>query len=358
MMYLFYFCVLYSNFLAFITKNNVIKKCALFLIFLFLWIILGWSAGAYDVEVAISRYENYQYYSSFTEIGYNILVYGCNKLGMSYRLFFVLCSFFDILTIFYFVNRNSKSKLITLTLFIIFPFVIYLQYVKNILAFSFVLLGIDCLLNKRKHYILKYILFILIASSIHLNSLFFLLYLPMSLMTKKKVIIFAIILFFILLNSYSKNLFLNIINLFLGEKKVSQIGDVSINTDGQFGRIFAMIFAILEFFVLYIFFSKRNHSNLKCCYVDFFLKINILSIILIPLTMFYGIGFARFLDLLSIVNYCFYATEISNLTKIKDKKICISIIFCFFLGLIILYYRNIEYREAVLIPFFEKNDLF
>ena len=189
MMIVLYTFTLLSGIISNVCKERTLKKIALFLMFSMLWIFLGWSSGAYDVEVAISRYENYEYYSSFTEFGYNALIVLAHKIGLSCRTFFVLCSFFDIFAIFYFVNRNSKSSIMTLLLFVIFPFVIYLQYVKNILAFSFILFAFDCLLNKRKHYVVKYFIFVLLACTIHLNSAFFILILPLEHFSPKKIVI-------------------------------------------------------------------------------------------------------------------------------------------------------------------------
>ena len=47
-------------------SDTVIKGFLVGFSLLVFFIIVGWSSGAYDIEIGRSRYINYEYFSSFT----------------------------------------------------------------------------------------------------------------------------------------------------------------------------------------------------------------------------------------------------------------------------------------------------
>lgn len=358
MLYFLTFVSIIMNMVCVILPDGekIKKLCLVFCFFLF-FIVLGWSYGAHDVMVGINRYNDYLFYSSFTEIGYTMLIDIAHKMGMSYRQFFVICSLFETAIMFWFIGRNSKNSVIVVLLFTIYPFVIYFQFIRNILAFSFVLIGFDFLLNKRKNYIFWYLFMILIASTIHLNSIIFIIYLLLTALRKDKCILLSIILFLLLLFSESiLNIFIKVVNMFLGQKKVDIIGNVS-KAEGQFGRSFAIAFSILNFFVMYDVITKYGEVDIDDYSSELIYKINVFSIVFIPLTVNFGVGFARFPTMLTIVNYIYYVNWISMIDSQKKKSQVYFILIVFLVGLLFLNYRNEEYREAVLYPFFEQNEL-
>ena len=323
--------------------------------FLFLWVLLGWSYGANDVSVAINRYNNYEAYSSFTEYGYTFLIEISHRIGLKYRTFFVICSFFELLVMYWFSYKNSKKPLLVILLFMIYPMAIYFQYIRNILAFSIVLIGLDFLINKRKHYIVVYVLCILIGSLIHIDSLFFILYLPFCFMNKKLSIAITIVLFIILYYPTLVPVFLEYLEKVLGSKKADIVSDAEL-ASGQFGRTFGIVVSLLWFWVVYFIF-KIKKIELNDWYSNVIFRINLLSILFIPLSLYYGTGFARMPVLLSFINICFYCTKCFELKFKNDRMLVYSTIILFMFVLLFLNFRNIEYRELVLYPLFEQNEL-
>ena len=353
MLVLTFILVILLDMLVIYLRNSKYYKVSLIITFIFLWIMLGWSYGAYDVEVAISRYENYHAYSSSSELGYSFIIDLAHKIGMNYRSFFIVCSFFELGSMFLFVKNNSKNPLASFVVFLIFPFVIYLQYIRNLAAFSIVLFGFTSIIKKTKHCNIKYLVSVLLASLIHLDSLFFLLYFPMFNMSKNKCIFLLIFVFAFLSSDFSLNVFYKILMSVFGDDKVQQ----NINTvlaQGQFGRLFAISFHSLEFWVVYLFFIKKR-INVSDRYSRIVFRINLGNLLLIPLTKSFGIGFARFFDLISIVNYCYFISKACNLSK-NGKRQFASLLCVFLLGLNVLYYRNLEYRNSVIVPFFSENE--
>ena len=83
------------------------QKYLMVFLFFFLFVVLGWCRGAYDVEIGISRYVDYERMESFTEFGFNLLVRLFHLFGINYRGFYIFCSFFEILSIFLFFGFNK-----------------------------------------------------------------------------------------------------------------------------------------------------------------------------------------------------------------------------------------------------------
>lgn len=356
MLYFSYFILLISGFLFVFTKNKIAKKIYLITCFCFMFMMLGWAAGAYDVEIGISRYVNYKKYENFTEVGFQWLVTIGHNLNMDYRTFYVILSLFELIIIFWFVLKNSTNPIITLLLFMLFPMIAYFQYTRNILSFSFVIIAIDSLIHKPKLYIVRFLLFVSIASTIHLSSLIFLLYLPLSLLKKKYVVVFctALVLFLFLGSNIS------FINEFLvqalGDEKL-QIVSGTTEYDGMFGRVSALLVTILEFWILFFVLKFMYKIDLTDRFTHVLFCINALSFVFIPLTLKIGSGFSRIPTLLTLVNYCYFCTMISKLSAQKDRVFSYSFVLVFIAVLFIANFRNAELREALLIPFFEENEL-
>lgn len=337
-------------------KNTLYYKLILGVAFIFMLVIAGWSRGAYDIEIGISRYVNYQNFSSFTEPGYTSLVTFCNSIGMPYRLFFVLSTLFELLVLFWFADKYSEKPVNVILLFLIYPFVIFFQYSRNILAFAFVLLAIDSLLEKRKLYSIRFFILILVAASIHLNSLFFISYYLLDVWDEKKVAIGAIVSSAFLYLATKIDFFYNIVNRLLGETKKDILLN-SVNATGTFGRIFGLAAAILFFFIAMLVLNKLYKVDLDDDKTQFMKKVNTMSIILIPLTMRFGVGFARMQTLIMPLNFIWLVSSTSKIIG-QRKRLSIYIIMAVYLFcLMYINVRNEAFMRLVIDPFFYENEL-
>lgn len=336
-------------------KSRVYKKMQLLLIFLFMWLLLGWSRGTYDIEIGIARYKYYESFSSFTEIGYNWLVTFCNNIGLHYRTFFVICSAFELGVSFWFAEKNCVKSPIVWLLFMVYPMVIYFQYIRNLLALAFVMIALDALINKSEKYVTKYIVCILIASSIHFSSLFFLLYLPMSFLRKKIVAISTGVIFILLSLATGSSLFYDSITNLIGEEKTEIVSN-STSASGMFGRIFSLLTVILLFFFLYLVLQNFFKIEMDDEVSDLMFKINLLSFLFIPFTINFGVGFARIPTLLCPVNYVFFVNKISMIRSQKKRLYVYIIIFVYLFAVFFMNARNLVFRQLVIYPFFEENE--
>ena len=337
------------------SKSKTIMSLCYFAQFVLCLILHGWSSGAYDVNIAISRYIYPSRFSSFTEIGFSFLVDIGHNLGLDYRMFYLILAAFELSVLFVFVKRNCKKYPIAMGLFLFYPSVVLFQYVRNFIAFPFIVLAIDVLLNKQKNYVIKYIILILIGTLFHFSSVFFLLFLPITILERKKAVLLTIGSFLFLLLVSNISFLYNILFYFMGPDKADMVSSTA-NADGNFGRFFSIVYYTFSFYAMYFLLHHVYHTRTKGD--EFFFKINLLTMLCAPLTTKFAVGFARIPDFFLIFNYIYYVNCISEMKSQKKRMICYTILFILLLGMFVLCFRNEEYRKLVLYPFFEQNELF
>lgn len=362
MLYLLYCIVLISSILYALKYRNLKKILFLLnaLFFLFLWIFSGWIRGSYDVEIGISRYLESSRFESFTEIGYSFLVEFGHKLELSYRMHFVIWSLFEVTILVWFINKWCIKPPIVYAMFLLYPMIFYFQYVRNIAAFSIVLIGFSCLIEEKKYGKYIYALCILGASTIHFNSIYFATYLLLfairKKISKKTECIFVGILSVLLGVGTGTGFFYNVISMFLGTTKTSIIEN-STSASGQFGRVATCLAYILLFFIYYYLVNFKYGLKTIDSNSDFLFKANVLSFMFVPLTLNFGVGFARMPILIGVINYIWIVNKIS-LIKGQKKRIVAYIPMLLILSFILAAnLKNQEFWELVIKPSFENNEL-
>lgn len=345
-------CVIY----ALAKRKNRIRLLVKAENFAYLFISMGWMRGVYDVEIGILRYNNFMNYQHFTEVGYSFLIQRAHDLGMDYRMFFIISAIVEVGALFWFVRRNAKHEPIVLALFLIWPMVAFVQYTRSLLAFSIVLYGLDSLLNKRPKYVFKYLISIFLASTIHFSSLFFLIFLVVSYLDEKKVFIINIAAFGFLYIVTNVSVIYNLVSKYVGKTR-AEILARSVDVDGNFGRVVCIVIYMLQFFAIYWILKKVFKVSMDEERSHLYYKINMCSIILISSVLNVGTGFARFPILLSIVNYCFLSDKISEIPSQRKRILMYMILLFFAFVWMYINVRNVEYRELVVYPFFQQNEL-
>lgn len=362
MLYLLYFFVLTVT-LLYAFRYRRIKKFQFFLnalLFLFLWLFSGWIRGSYDVEIGISRYLESSRFESFTEIGYSFLIEVGHKLNLTYRVHFVIWSLFEVTILVWFINKWCSKPPIVFVMFLLYPMIFYFQYIRNIAAFSIVLIGFSCLVEEKKFSKFIYLLCIAVASTIHFNSIYFATYLLVFVIrkkiSKKTECIFVGILSVLLGVGTGTGIFYNVITLFLGATKTSIIEN-STDVTGQLGRVATCLAYILLFFVYYFLVNYGFDIRTRDSYSDFLFKINVLSFMFVPLTLNFGVGFARMPILIGLINYIWIVNKIS-LIKGQKKRVIAYIPMLLVLAFILAAnLKNQEFWDLVIKPSFEDNEL-
>lgn len=362
MLYLLYCFVLIITIL-YAFQYRKLKKIQFILnvmFFLFLWIFSGWIRGSYDVEIGISRYIESSRFESFTEIGYSFLVEIGHKLELSYRMHFVIWALFEVTILVWFINKWCIKPPVVFAVFLLYPMIFYFQYVRNIAAFSIVLIGFSCLIEEKKFSKYIYILCIIVASTLHFNSIFFASYLLLFAIrrkiSKKAECIFVGILSVLLGVGTGTGLFYNVISIFLGTTKKS-ILENSTGASGQLGRVSTCLTYILLFFVYYYLVNYNYGVKTSDSYSDFLFKANVLSFMFVPLTLNFGVGFARMPILIGVINYIWIVNKVSLIKGQKKRVIAYIPMLLILTFLLAANLKNQEFWELVIRPSFENNEL-
>lgn len=164
----------------------------------FMWILFAFSFGNADYYIHLRKFTQYQDLDSQTEWLYNKLMIVFNKIGLDYRAFLILAAIFILGVWFAFAKKHTKNIAIVFSLCLIYPFCLDVTMVRYTLAIAVVYIGFNFLFEKKKYWIVKYCVCVLIATMIHLSAIFCLLFiLPQIVDTRKLtkiMIVIAIIL--------------------------------------------------------------------------------------------------------------------------------------------------------------------
>lgn len=110
------------------------------------------------------------------EIGFKGLVLLCNYFGLSYQEFRVVVSILFSVCVVFASRKLSLYPNYLLTLLLIWPFLPGVSGLRQTLANAVMLCGIPHLAYDDKKHLIKYVIWILLAWSIHQSALFYLLF--------------------------------------------------------------------------------------------------------------------------------------------------------------------------------------
>jgi len=152
------------------------SKVVTVLFLAYFWVLMGLNTYTPDYETYESMYDNILLYTNY-EIGYQGLCLLGNFLGYSYqefRMFYaaLFCLFTLIAS-----KRLSPYSNYVLAFFLIWPFFPGVSGLRQTMANMIVCCGIPCLFSEKKSSIIKYILWIALAWTIHQSALFYLVFL-------------------------------------------------------------------------------------------------------------------------------------------------------------------------------------
>ncbi len=184
----FYFCLLLiicmgSYLFGFIAgKNKRIVQtvwCAIVL----LWVAAnrGCEVGA-DTQTYILAYQNI---ASATwenilsrnaladfEIGYVVMCKLCSYISASESFFLFWTSLFSILPVSYFIYKYSKSPTMSFVLYVLTThYILVLGVIRQSIAMGIVLLALDIIIEKKKKWILKALILIVLATLSHTSAI-------------------------------------------------------------------------------------------------------------------------------------------------------------------------------------------
>lgn len=332
---------------AFFFKRS---KIILLVLFVFMWLLFGWNYSNADRGMYTRMYDvpiSEMIFSKF-EGGYNFLMFCSKSLGLGFQEFLIVISGMVLLSLFRFFYIFSSMPAFLAVCFFWFFFPLEYVILRNFIAFSIVLQGLISAFRNEKYYREKFVLCVLLASTIHISSLMYLIFLLAFKENeiKIKTIVFWIIgLFTIVLVSH--DLIFRILSIYSKDKVIFYTTSLS----------------------LFLFYSSIQIANLWI--VKYFLKsddvngttidkrlnvmiVNINIVMLLLTVVYYEMAvFVRILLNMSIVNLVFITNKSILFGKKKIPKILfLSYLFFGFFWFIFLV------KERTIFALFNNNLLF
>ncbi len=168
------------------------SKFVRILILIFMLIAAIWAIGNVD-------YLHYEYNYNLIKIGginqnFEIGFQYLNQLGvwagLEFKEFYVVINTILFIFVNMLISRYSKKPNKILSLYLIFPFLTDLVQFRNFISMVFIIYAVSYLFNSKTSYI-KFIILILLASTFHITSLFYLLLIFTKFIDKRVLLIGA-----------------------------------------------------------------------------------------------------------------------------------------------------------------------
>lgn len=310
---------LFLGFIGFASKKS---KFISILIFILVIVLFGWNCDNPDNENYIIKYDlNNDSVCPGAEIGFHLICYIANCFHLSFQQFRIVLGLFCYILFFRTIHCYSKYPGLVSSVYLLFFFFIDVTQIRNFLSFTIVLFAFTRYIREDSGVkdILLYSLFILIATTIHLSSIFFILF------------IFALrrirpgfILILVLIGGIIDIVIYGFIEDYFG--KILTYNDNKIN---PLAVLFFSMIQLLNYYVIkkickyntevisqnsYI--EKNDRSNV-------ILRCNMLLICLIPF-YFTGAIYTRLFRFMAIINIIFLSNKLSYRNGTQHVMILIT----------------------------------
>lgn len=165
------------SFSALLKKNSKFVFIALLGV---LWILFAFTMGNTDYENYKVVYDNIdrefilQYYKGLAnESGFRLLYRIFFAMGFSYEVFLIVFAFVGLFLLSKVVWKYSMNPNVVMVLYFLHPFAIDSVQIRSFMAVSIVLYFLQFLIDGKKWGTQKYLVGVLLATTIHVSSIFF-----------------------------------------------------------------------------------------------------------------------------------------------------------------------------------------
>lgn len=358
-LYLLIGSLLINLFIFFIGKKSNIFATIQIII---LWFISVFSYDVTDYANYLSYYHKVQngIDTSSIEVGYKFINLVLSCLGFDFQIARgIIITFSMLLFIFAFKKIGGSPNFVS-TCFTLYPLFIDIIQLRTLLATAVLTIGIVYFLNEKKY--ITYIIYVLIASSIHISfGLYLIFILNEKFLLKKRQKNVAMTtgalgcLVFFLANRQLP--FLNIILSLLGkQEKYSMWLTLS-------GKLGFLIFVTLVLLSIIIMKKISENTVYKREYVNLVYRLNIISIWFIPFTMLAS-TFGRLISNLCLINYLAWQAQYfdmmdAGVKRGKIPKYRLTVYLCIVMYIFIwIWFEIIPEFDTRIMPFFQNNYIF
>lgn len=342
---------------------KISRKKSSYLILLTMMLVI--SMGNYfnaDYLVYERMYNNAEY--SRLEPGFSLLMSLGKTIGLSYHQFAVMVILLGFIIILSALKNLNITNYVLLA-YLFYPFLLDVTQIRFFLSVAIFVYSSKYLINDDKISIVKYLICIFLSASIHISSLFYLIFILLKLknysvkkFVKLSIIFIAIsFVFIVFLNNNQIPFIDNLLKIFDMEMYY-----VYFNTKVDFGFIIPMFYYLASIYLLKkslsIIRKSEYYGDKEEKFGNLVLGMHIISIILFPLFLV-NLQFIRFYRSLAILKYSVFAlTDLSIKRKTKLRysyniQVILFVVINFVLELILQ-----DRFTRVFIPLFENNLLF
>lgn len=315
---------------VFIRKKRKFISVSLFLL---LVILMGTNTNNPDYFV----YKDYfNLTRSINDFGFMFLIRLFNSLNISYEHFRLILAFIGLLLINITVKKSTNNNSLFYLLYFIYPFFIDVVQIRNFIAYAIVLYAITYLIEGTKNGKTKFAALVLIASSIHLTSVIYLVFLFIEKIKKPNFLrlFYYLLIFIIMLVTIHRPLFINMMDQLFSfvanfDNRIMYYNVIST----RYGYLFYW-FIQFGFIGIIVFLRntlKSQESNVfmynldfkrDVAYIDLVFWLNMLTLIFLPAYAIHSLYF-RFYRNLVPLNYLGIIPSLKYLKPMSNKKIMI-----------------------------------
>ncbi|KON82895.1 hypothetical protein AF331_18785 [Rossellomorea marisflavi] len=334
-------------------------------IFVFMWILFGWNTGNAD-------YNNYNYIYNFidasgdypaVEVGFKWIVKICILLGLNYNGFLITYSFIGLMLITSTAKKFTNNTTLVLVLYFVYPFLLDVVQIRNFLSMALMVFATRYLIQDGWKGVLKYILLILIATTFHYSSIFYLLFLLTKIKSYKKITIITLLSIFF---GYAAYNFLTVFIIrFLSMDRYTTYFSESTSLYAKILFVFYFAFSLILMFYVYKRIKRGKYQQLSSSsnsdqiqYADIVFKINIL-ILISYIFVIKDVDFVRLYRNILPLNFILFAMIKPKYKIIKNVEMLVhSWLFVAFLGFSSWAFIYIRTFDTVVYPIFTNNSIF
>lgn len=339
-----------------IIRRNKVYIYILFMIFL--WLLLWNSLSGPDRNNYMFHYRMITGLNKEVhfEIGMQIIMLFCKKIGFSFQTFLAVYSGIAYILITKTVLKYSENPALVASFYFLFPFLLDSEQLRSLMGMAIMVYGITFLIEGSKKGYIKYGISCLVATLFHASCfvyfLFFFVFLDEK--TIKKIVI-MVIFFILLLLGNGRTIFTKIFPFLPINKVLAYFYSENSNSK--------MIYSVLFFLLAFLLFNytidqilKNKESNIVLVrYYKCIRKINLFCLSYLPLVAIND-NFMRLPRSVFILNYIIISNYLG--IRIKKKKQLLILLFAIaLLGVRLFVYFIGAGFESFIIPYFYEGFL-
>lgn len=355
MLYIFSVILVLLNLLYGFSKKQ--NKFILFTLILLAWIIFWGSYINPDYDVYLSIYNsNGEYTTNSLEYGFILLIKIFNLLGFNYEMFLMTVSIVAFCLIHTTVKRFVVNYHYVYAFYFVFPFFMDVVQIRNFLMMAIFIYATKFLVEDKK---IKYLICIIIASSLQISAFAFL---PFILINNKGKNYIVQVVFFISISTS--------IILLLNNKEIPFLGNIIdftqsdklsfyFETTTNYGFLLYWFLQVVSFVLISLsrqLYKKYCNVNLKddlkMKYINLVYWINVVAFAYLPLYLLNS-NFSRLMRNLVILNYIVIAITSYVIKNKEENRIYILIVLVY---IVILFgILQIPFFNDTIKPILENN---